>query len=43
MFALGLGVDLRALATVGRRPLLLGAAATLLIGAIGLAGAVAIG
>ena len=43
MFALGLGVDLRALATVGRRPLVLGAAATLLIGAIGLAGAVAIG
>lgn len=42
MFALGLGVDLRALATVGRRPLLLGAAATLLIGSIGLAGAVAI-
>ncbi|CAL8972855.1 hypothetical protein TESS_TESS_02595 [Tessaracoccus sp. O5.2] len=42
MFALGLGVDLRALATVGRRPLLLGATATLLIGSIGLAGAVAI-
>jgi uncharacterized integral membrane protein (TIGR00698 family) len=42
MFALGLGVDLRALAIVGRRPLVLGAAATLLIGAIGLAGAVAI-
>ncbi|WP_220489191.1 putative sulfate exporter family transporter [Tessaracoccus sp. MC1679] len=43
MFALGLGVDLRALATVGRKALLLGAAATLLIGSIGLAGAVAIG
>lgn len=43
MFALGLGVDLRALATVGRTPLVLGAAATLLIGAIGLAGAVALG
>ncbi len=43
MFALGLGVDLRALVAVGRRPLVLGAAATLLIGAIGLAGAVAIG
>lgn len=43
MFALGLGVDLRALAAVGRRPLALGAVATLLIGAIGLVGAVAIG
>ena len=40
MFALGLGVDLRALVAVGRRPLVLGGAATLLIGAIGLAGAV---
>ncbi|WP_220491032.1 putative sulfate exporter family transporter [Tessaracoccus sp. MC1627] len=43
MFALGLGVDLRALATAGREPLRLGAVATLLITGIGLAGAVAIG
>ncbi len=43
LFALGLGVDLRALVAVGRRPLVLGAAATLLIAAVGLAGAVAIG
>lgn len=42
MFALGLGVDLRALATVGRAPLRLGAVATLLITAIGLGGAVLI-
>lgn len=43
MFALGLGVDIRSMARIGGRPVWLAGAATALIVAIGLGGAVTIG
>lgn len=43
MFALGLGVDLRGMAEVGGRPVRLATAATVVIGTIGLAGALLLG